>query len=72
MIASSYHLIVTPPLSLDVGHCFVVVVVGIQCPPIDSSTDSCILGALAGGDKLLFFYSTILKQSLTYYFNFNG
>ena len=35
MIASSYHLIVAPPLSLDVGYCFVVVVVvGIQCPPV--------------------------------------
>lgn len=47
MIASTYHLIVAPPLCLDVGYCFVVVVVGIQCPPVDSSTDSCVLGALA-------------------------
>ena len=46
MIASTYHLIVAPPLCLDVGYCFVVVV-GIQCPPVDSSTDSCVLGALA-------------------------
>ena len=48
MIASSYHLIVAPPLSLDVGIVLLLLLLlGSSVLLLDSSTDSCVLGAFA-------------------------
>ena len=41
---------------------------GLQHPPFNScSTTSCNLGALAGGDEHVSFYSTLLNQSNVYF-----
>ena len=67
VIAPSNCLVAAFPLSLDMGYLYG----GFQCSPVDGcSTASFNFGVLIGGDEHMFFYSAILNQSLSFFFNF--